>query len=73
MIKKYKEGYRKVPESVEEIKALTKMSAEAFAGDAWSDCSDILLTKIVQKHKLVFNCAVNKITHKTRRENVQDS
>ncbi|MBI5150902.1 MAG: hypothetical protein HZA28_09085 [Candidatus Omnitrophica bacterium] len=49
MIKKYKEGYRKVPESIEEIKVLTKMSAKAFAEDAWSDRDQ--REKILDKQK----------------------
>jgi len=36
-VKRYKEGYKKIPESTKEIKALTKMSAKIFAEDAWSD------------------------------------
>ncbi len=50
-IKKYKEGYRKLPESVEEIKVLTKMSAEAFAEDAWSDRDQ--REKILDKRKKI--------------------
>ena len=49
MIKKYKEGYRKVPESVEEIKAFAKMSAGAFAEEAWPDRDQ--REKILDKRK----------------------
>ncbi len=35
MIKQYEEGYRKVPESLEEIKAMEKASTEAFEAEGW--------------------------------------
>lgn len=50
MIKKYKEGYKKMPESIEEIKALVKMSAEAFA-EAWPDRGQ--REKILDKQKKI--------------------
>lgn len=36
MIRKYEEGYRRKPESVDEIKAMEKLSAEAFKEEGWS-------------------------------------
>lgn len=30
LVKRYQEGYRKIPESIQEIKAIEKESAEAF-------------------------------------------
>jgi len=35
MIKQYEEGYKKKPESLEELKAIEKASAEAFEGEEW--------------------------------------
>ncbi|MFH1503812.1 MAG: hypothetical protein ABIH08_00245 [Candidatus Omnitrophota bacterium] len=35
MIKQYEEGYKKKPESLEEIKAMEKASAEAFEEEGW--------------------------------------
>ena len=34
-IKRYEEGYKKKPESLEEIKAMEKVSAEAFSEEGW--------------------------------------
>lgn len=35
MIKQYEEGYRHHPESVDEIKAMEELSADAFAEEKW--------------------------------------
>lgn len=35
MIKQYEEGYRRKPESLDEITAMEKASAEAFAEEGW--------------------------------------
>ena len=35
MIRKYEEGYRKTPESIEEIKAQELASAQAFSEEEW--------------------------------------
>ena len=34
-IRKYEEGYRRKPEDIDEIKAMEKASAEAFAEEGW--------------------------------------
>ena len=35
MIKQYEEGYRQHPESVEEVKVMEKLSADAFNEEGW--------------------------------------
>jgi len=35
MIEQYEEGYRQHPESIEEIKAMEQLSADAFAEEGW--------------------------------------
>lgn len=35
MIRQYEDGYRKSPESIEEIKAMEKASGEAFEEEGW--------------------------------------
>ncbi len=35
MIRQYEEGYKKKPESVEEVKAMEQASAEAFKEEGW--------------------------------------
>jgi metal-responsive CopG/Arc/MetJ family transcriptional regulator len=35
MVKQYEDGYRKKPESLEELKAMEEASAKAFEEDGW--------------------------------------
>ena len=35
MIKQYEEGYRKHPESIDEIKVMEELSADAFTEEGW--------------------------------------
>ena len=35
LIKQYEDGYRRHPESIKEIEALQKLSADAFAEEGW--------------------------------------
>ena len=35
MIQQYEDGYRRKPESIDEVKAMEKMSAEAFKEEGW--------------------------------------
>jgi metal-responsive CopG/Arc/MetJ family transcriptional regulator len=35
MIKRYEEGYRQHPESIDEIKAMEQLSADAFEEEGW--------------------------------------
>ena len=35
MIERYEEGYRRHPESVDDIKAMEQLSADAFAEEGW--------------------------------------
>ncbi len=35
MIQQYEEGYRNHPESIDEIKAMEELSADAFAEEGW--------------------------------------